>query len=83
SILQKLISNMQLPKKFNEMHKVVFGADLPEGMLNDVIQNVLNTWKLGDRYTVEHYAWCYKEVLIKHGLIVDNGDNSYRIVGRS
>ena len=41
-----------------------------------------NTAKLGDKYTVEHYAWCYKETLIKHGLIIDNGDNSYRIVGR-
>lgn len=82
SILQKLISNMQLPKKFNEMHKVVFGADLPEGMLNDVIQNVLNTWKLGDRYTVEHYAWCYKEILIKYGLIRDNGNNTYTVLDR-
>ena len=52
SILQKLISNMQLPRKFNEMHKIIFGTDLPDGMLNDIIQNVLNTWKLGDRYTV-------------------------------
>ena len=82
SILKKLISNMQLPRKFNEMHKIIFGTDLPDDMLNDIIQNVLNTWKLGDRYTVEHYAWCYKEILIKYGLIRDNGNNTYTVLDR-
>ena len=42
-----------------------------------------NTAKLGDKYTVEHYAWCYKEALIKHGLIVDNGDGFYCKVSRA
>ena len=82
SILQLLIKNMRLPHKFNEMHKSVFGTKLPEEILNDIITMIHNTAKLGDKYTVEHYAWCYKEALIKHGLIIDNGDNSYRIVGR-
>ena len=82
SILQMLIKNMRLPHKFNEMHKFVFGTELPKEILTDVISMILNTAKLGDKYTVEHYAWCYKEALIKHGLIINNGDNTYRIVGR-
>ena len=82
SILLMLVKNMNLPHKFHEMHKLVFRTELPEEILNDVITMIHNTAKLGDKYTVEHYAWCYKEMLIKHGLIIDNGDNSYRIVGR-
>ena len=78
-----LIKNMRLPHKFNEMHKSVFGVKLPEEIPNDIITMIHNTAKLGDKYTVEHYSWCYKEALIKNGLIIDNGDNSYRIVGRS
>ena len=77
-----LVKNMNLPHKFHEMHKLVFRTELPEEILNDVITMIHNTAKLGDKYTVEHYAWCYKETLIKHGLIIDNGDNSYRIVGQ-
>ena len=83
SILQMLIKNMRLPHKFNEMHKYVFGTKLPEEILNDIITMIHNTAKLGDKYTVEHYAWCYKEALIKHGLIIDNGDGSYCKVSRA
>ena len=83
SILQMLIKNMRLPHKFNEMHKSVFGTKLPEEILNDIITMIHNTAKLGDKYTVEHYAWCYKEALIKNGLIIDNGDGSYCKVSRA
>ena len=82
SILLMLVKNMNLPHKFNEMHKLVFRTELPEEIWNDVITMIHNTAKLGDKYTVKHYVWCYKEALIKHGLIIDNGDNSYDIVGR-
>lgn len=62
------------------MHKQIFGKDMPDDILNEILNMMQNTGKSGDKYTIEHYAWCYKEVLIKHGLIQENKDNTFSII---
>lgn len=53
---------------------------MPDDILNEILNMMQNTGKSGDKYTIEHYAWCYKEVLIKHGLIQENKDNTFSII---
>lgn len=79
SIIHLIIENMNLPKNFNEIHKRIFGNEIPENLLIEIFNLMLNTGKLGDKYTVEHYAWCYKEVLKKNGLIQENEDETFTI----
>ena len=71
---------MNLPKNFNEIHKTIFRNEIPEKLLIEIFNLMLNTGKLGDKYTVEHYAWCYKEVLKKNGLIQENEDETFTII---
>lgn len=80
TFIRMVIRNMQIPEKFNQIHKILFRDEIPNGVLNDVIKMIQETGKLGDKYTVEHYSLCYKEVLKKHGLIVENEDNTFTIV---
>lgn len=75
------IRSMQVPERFSGLHNVLFGGELPEELMNDVLELMQShPCKLGDRYTVEHYAWCYKEVLMKHGYIRDNGDGTFSLI---
>lgn len=80
SVITVMVAHMNLPEKFNLLFKRVFGEEMPHEIFNEIIELLFNSGKLGDKYTPEHYAWCFKEVLIKHGLIKDNGDNTYSVV---
>ncbi len=77
SIIRVLVKSMHIPPKFVELHKTLFGAELPNNILCDILELMQNTGKAGDKYTVNHYAWCYKEVLKKHGLIIEIGDKMF------
>ena len=80
SFIVMVIRNMPIPENFKEMHKRIFREQIPENVLNDIFNMMQETGKLGDKYTIKHYSWCYKEVLKKHGLIVENEDNTYTII---
>lgn len=80
SVIRAAVKTMNLPVKFSELHKALFGGTLPDDVLNDILKLMQShDCKLGDRYTVEHYAWCYKEVLIAKGFIIDNKDGTYTL----
>lgn len=80
SIIYDTVGNMNLIENIQCLHKSLFGVDIPEVVLKNCIDLVLNTGKLGDRYTVNHYAWCYKETLRRHGLVLDNEDGTFRLL---
>ena len=80
SVERTLITNMQIPEKIQELHTLIFRQPIPKDILCETLERMLTTGKLGDKYTVEHYVMCYKEVLKKHGLIIENNDNTFRIV---
>lgn len=80
TIIHLIIKSMNIPKIFIDLHKQIFGKDIPDDILNEILNMMQNTGKSGDKYTIEHYAWCYKEVLIKHGLIQENKDNTFNII---
>lgn len=73
---------MQLPKKFQELHNTIFGSKMPEKILLEILNLVQNSWKLGDKYTTDHYIWCYKKILIKYGLLQENKDNTFTIISK-
>ncbi len=75
-----VIRNMQISEKFKEIHEYIFRDEIPNDVLNDIFNIMQETGKLGDKYTIEHYSFCYKEALKKHGLIVENDDNTFTIV---
>ncbi len=83
SIVRVIIKSLQvLPEMFKKLHKAIFNEKIPEGILNEILYMIQNTGKSGDKYTVEHYIWCYKEVLKKYGLILENKDNIFSIVNK-
>ena len=82
TIIHLIIKTMNIPKKFIALHKQIFGKDMPDDILNEILNMMQNTGKSGDKYTIEHYAWCYKEVLIKHGLIQEIKDNTFSIISK-
>lgn len=82
SIIQITIANMQLPKRFKDLHMEIFKDKLPENILYKILTLTQSSWKLGDKYTHKHYAWCYKEILIKHGLLRENEDNTFTIFSK-
>lgn len=84
SVMRIAVRSMQLPDKFEGLHKVVFGGGLPEELLTDILYLMQShPCKMGDRYSVKHYAWCYKEVLKKHGYIRENEDNTFTIIRKN
>lgn len=80
SLIIMVIRSISLPEKFIKIHKKIFGDQIPNDVLNDIFNIMQDTGKLGDKYTIEHYSLCYKEALMKHGLIVENEDNTYTII---
>lgn len=83
SIIHMAIRSMQLPSIYQELHNHLFGGELPEVLLNDILYLMQNNpCKLGDRYSVEHYAYCYKEVLVKYGYIRECEDGSFSVLKR-
>ena len=79
-LIRLIIKNMKLPEIFKEMHKQIFGEDIPENILYGVLNMIQKTGKIADKYTIRNYAWCYWEVLKKYGLIFENEDNTFKIV---
>lgn len=82
TIIRVIIKSMQLSENFKELHREIFNKELPEEMLDEILEMMQNTGKLGDKYTVEHYVYCYKEILKKYGLIIENEDNTFSIVDK-
>lgn len=80
SFIRMVIRDMQIPEKFNKMHEEIFSNQIPSEVLYDIFNIMQETRKLGDKYTVEHYSWCYIEALKKHRLIVENEDGTYTII---
>ncbi len=77
SVIRVAVKSMNLPKRFSGLHNALFGNSLPNDILNDILKLMQShKCKLGDRYTIEHYAWCYKEVLKNRGYIIENGDGT-------
>ena len=77
SVIRVAVKSMNLPQRFSELHNALFGKSLPDDILNDILKLMQShKCKLGDRYTIEHYAWCYKEVLKYRGYILENGDGT-------
>lgn len=81
SIIGTTVKSMALPDKFSDMHNALFGSFLPDDIIDDILELVqTHDCKLGDRYTIEHYAWCYKEILKRRGLIIENGDGTLTLL---
>lgn len=80
SVVSVLITNMQIPEKIQTLHKTLFRQPMPKSILYETLEKMLTMGKLGDKYTAEHYVMCYKEVLKKYGLIIENNDDTLTIV---
>ena len=80
SFIAKIVRNITIPEDFKKIHKKIFGDQIADDVWGDIFNIMQSTGKLGDKYTVEHYSWCYKEALKKHGLIVENEDGTYTII---
>ena len=76
SILRVTFKSMDLSGRLRKLHKIIFKEELPNNILNEILEKIQNTGKVGDKYTLEHYALCYKEVLKKHGLIIGHKVNT-------
>lgn len=74
------IDDMRLEDNFKELYKKLFNDDIPNYILKEIIIKTLETGKLGDKYTIGHYVWCFKEVLKKYGLFIENENNTFTIV---
>lgn len=62
--------SMNLHERFMNIHKILFGEELSRDILNEIIEQILYSGKIGDKYTCEHYVKCYLDVLIKRGIII-------------
>lgn len=72
---------MKIPIIFMQLHEVLFHQELSDEHLSEILELIQqDNCKLGDRYTMEHYAYCYKEVMMKHGYLRDNGNNTFAII---
>lgn len=60
-----------------QLHRQLFKEDIPIHILREILDLIENTGKIGDKYTIKHYVLCYKNVLIKHGLMKINKDNTF------
>lgn len=81
SVIRVAVKTMNLPVRFSGLHNALFGKSLPDDVLDDILKLVQSDkCKLGDRYTAEHYAWCYKEILKKRGYIIENGDGTFTLL---
>lgn len=65
NILHQLIRRIDFRGKFNEMHKTLFGCDMPEIIFQEVMAEVHKA-KLADIYTVTNYALSFKRVIQAH-----------------
>lgn len=80
SVKKVIKSDMQLSEKFTTLHAILFRQPIPKDILCKTLERIQTTGKLGDRYTIEHYVVCYKEVLKECGLIIENNNNTITIV---
>ena len=65
NILHLLVKRIDFRGKFNEMHKTLFGRDMPETIFQEVMAEVRKA-KLADVYTVHNYAMAMKSVIQAH-----------------
>lgn len=65
NILHLLVKRIDFRGKFNEMHKMLFGQDMPETIFQEVMEEVRKA-KLADVYTVRNYALAMKSVIQSH-----------------
>lgn len=72
NILCLLVNRIDFRGKFNEMHKTLFGRDMPETIFQEVMTEVRKA-KLADVYTVHNYALAMKRVIQAH-------PDKYRII---
>ena len=81
SVIRIAVKSMNLPNRFSGLHNALFGKSLPDDILNDILKLMQShKCKLGDRYTIKNYAWCYKEVLKNRGYILENGDGTLSLL---
>ena len=67
------VRQLNLVDGFRGLHRFISGRELPDKMLNEMLSAVqTHQCKLGDRYTSEHYALCYKEVMMKYGYLCED-----------
>lgn len=64
-ILHQLIKRIDFRGKFNEMHKTLFGCEMPENIFQEVMDEIRKA-KLADVYTVRNYALAIKTVIQSH-----------------
>ena len=65
NILHQLIRRIDFRRKFNDMHKTLFGCDMPEIIFQEVMVEIRKA-KLADTYTVHNYALAMKKVIQAH-----------------
>lgn len=80
SIIRVFIKDMCLPEKFNALHKRIFEEEIPQNVLGEIFNQLQEDCKLGDKYTIQNYSWCYREALKKFGYIIENGDGILELI---
>ena len=80
SIIRVFIKDMCLPETFNALHKRIFGEEIPQNVLGEIFNQLQEDCKLGDKYTIQNYSWCYREALKKFGYIIENGDGILELI---
>lgn len=78
SLVLEVFKSMKLPERISKLHEHLFGEFLPESIVSEVLDLILShECKLGDRYSVKHYSWCYKEILKRYGFLQENENGTF------
>ena len=64
-ILLQLVHRIDFRGKFNEMHRKLFGCNIPEAIFQELMEEIQKA-KLADKFTVENYAMSLKQVIQAH-----------------
>lgn len=65
NILRQLLRRIDFRGKFNAMHQMLFGHDMPDFFYQEVMAEI-DKAKLADRFTVPNYAMAMKKVIQAH-----------------
>jgi hypothetical protein len=63
--LHQLVNRMDLKGKFNAMHQILFGKDMPVFFYQEVMAEIQKA-KLADRFTIQNYALSIINVIQTH-----------------
>lgn len=81
SMMLACAKQINLPSKVKSLYRLCSGRDLSDEIVQEIVDKIVNTEKLGDRYTYGNYVRCFTEVLERRGLIKRISENKLYFCG--